>query len=51
MARQTRKQKERERIAIMCDKIAGGKSKSAKHLRRTNRKIDMKKGQTRHREE
>jgi hypothetical protein len=51
MARQTRKQKERERIAIVCDKIAGGKSESAKHLRRTNKKIDMRKGQTRYKEE
>ncbi len=44
MGKQTKKQKNREYFAKLCDRIAGGKSQTGKHLRAVNRRVDKKKG-------
>lgn len=36
----TKKQRYRERIAEMCDRLSGGSSESGKQLRAINRRID-----------
>lgn len=44
----TKKQKQREKFALICETIMGGRrSVNAEQLRRQNRVVDMKKGRTR----
>ncbi len=48
---QTKKQKDRERMAQMCNKIAGGKSIYADQLRATNRRVEKRKREQQYKKE